>query len=219
MNHKTILVGGGSYNPIHNSHTDFLKKAFLSINKETVLLDEVWLLVAAQNPDKPKEGMAPYPDRVNMCKLHVKGQGYEDWLRVSEFEGGLEPPYDTHTVLKKLQNAYPDYQFVWVMGSDNLMTFHTWENWQDILDHFPVVIVKRECSEHLVLNSETLNAYNQFVYSENCKFLDLPNIRFVDAGLNIGRATHIREAIESGKSTDDLHEKVLSYIQEKQLYR
>lgn len=217
MKNKTILLFGGSFNPIHTSHFKIVESVFKRLNQETMLVDEAWLLVAAQNPDKPSEGMAPYYDRVKMCELQTVE--HKDWLKVSTFEGGLEPPYDTYTVLTKLQGFYPHYQFVWMMGSDNLISFHTWENWENILENFPVVAVNRDCSAHLVETSPTLNEYAQFIYLEDSKFLDLPNIRFVDAGLNAGRATHIREAISSGKSSDDLHLDVFKYIKIENLYR
>ena len=37
----------------------------------------------------------------------------------------------------------PGVRFVWIMGADNLRSFHRWQNWRGIADLFPIAVVDR----------------------------------------------------------------------------
>ena len=39
--------------------------------------------------------------------------------------------------------AVPEYRFVWIMGADNLRSFHRWQKWRKIADLVPIVVVDR----------------------------------------------------------------------------
>ncbi|MAI07924.1 MAG: nicotinate (nicotinamide) nucleotide adenylyltransferase [Magnetococcales bacterium] len=215
--HKTILLYGGSFNPINASHVQILQRTFKRLNESEKLVDEAWILPSGQNPFKPKEGMADYEHRLNMCKLALEGLG--DEFKVSDFESKLQPPFETFLVLSELQKSYPTYQFIWLMGSDNFMHFHTWDNWEDILDNFAVVGVKRECSAHKLNTCPMMQEYAQFLYLEDSSFADLPNIRIVDTGMLSGSSTDIRKSIQQGKALDNVDAKVEAYMHKHQLYR
>ena len=34
-------------------------------------------------------------------------------------------------------------RFVWIMGADNLRSFHRWQNWREIADLLPIAVVDR----------------------------------------------------------------------------
>lgn len=214
---KTILLYGGSFNPIHGSHIQIVQKAFDRLNRDGVLVDEAWLLPSGQNPFKPKDGMADYEHRLYMCKLAIEDLG--DAFKVSDFESRLQPPFETYTVLSELQKSYPSYQFIWLMGSDNFMHFHEWDNWEDILNNFAVVGVKRECSAHKLDTCPMIKEYAHFLYLEDSSFAEVPNIRIVDIGLLSGSATDIRKSIQQGKTIENVDSKVEAYIHKNQLYR
>ncbi|MFQ5625378.1 MAG: nicotinic acid mononucleotide adenylyltransferase, partial [Methyloligellaceae bacterium] len=49
----------------------------------------------------------------------------------------------TADTLRLLIRRYPAARFIWVMGADNLVSFHRWRRWRDILDAVPVAVVDR----------------------------------------------------------------------------
>jgi nicotinate-nucleotide adenylyltransferase len=43
----------------------------------------------------------------------------------------LPTPYAIDTV-RFLRRRFPAVKFVWIMGGDNLATFHHWRNWKEL---------------------------------------------------------------------------------------
>ncbi len=48
--------------------------------------------------------------------------------------------FDTVAYLKA---HCPGVDFVWIMGADNLRSFHRWENWRGIVSMVPIAVVDR----------------------------------------------------------------------------
>tara|TARA_R110000868_G_scaffold190862_1_gene434829 strand:- start:134187 stop:134840 length:654 start_codon:yes stop_codon:yes gene_type:complete len=214
---KRILLLGGSFNPIHETgHVELLRIVKEQLAKSGQGVDEAWLMPAAHNPMKPLEGMASFQHRLAMCQLQAKNI---NWLGVTDIEGTLPKPCYTHAVLVELQKRYPDYEFIWLMGSDNLLHFHEWEHWEDILQMMPVIVVGRDCSTQGIKQSQTVIDMAHALYQMDDSFVDLPNIRFCDVGHLSARATKIREHIIQGTPCDDLNADVRLYIDKYQLYR
>jgi nicotinate-nucleotide adenylyltransferase len=133
---------GGSFNPAHGGHLHVSLEALKRLN-----LDQVWWLVSPQNPLKSKDGMAPYAERIASAKAQVHGHRK---IMVSDFEARAGLHY-THATLKALKARYPDTQFVWLMGADNLAGFHRWQRWRDIIRLMPVAIFDRAPFSHTAL--------------------------------------------------------------------
>ena len=43
----------------------------------------------------------------------------------------------------KLQHIYPGVKFVWLMGADNLVNFHHWDEWNWIVKNVPIGVLAR----------------------------------------------------------------------------
>jgi nicotinate-nucleotide adenylyltransferase len=61
---------------------------------------------------------------------------------VTDIETRLKVRYSADTI-EALQRKYPGVRFVWIMGGDNLLSFHRWRNWRRIVERVPVAIVAR----------------------------------------------------------------------------
>jgi len=61
---------------------------------------------------------------------------------VSDVEARLGTRYTAET-LDRLGAVYPGVRFVWLMGADNLATFHRWDRWADIMRAVPVGVFAR----------------------------------------------------------------------------
>ncbi|WFL78696.1 nicotinate-nucleotide adenylyltransferase [Altererythrobacter arenosus] len=132
MGLRTGLLGG-SFNPAHGGHRRVTLFAM-----EALGLDEVWWLVSPGNPLKPKQGMAPLAARLNSAQVQARRSP----IRATAIEQELGTRYTIDT-LAALGRRYPKREFVWLMGSDNLMQFHHWRRWRDIANAMPIAVIAR----------------------------------------------------------------------------
>ena len=111
-----IGIYGGSFNPIHKGHTELAASLVLQ-----GLVDELWLLVSPLNPLKQgaTSDIAEYEHRLNMARLATENI---EGVKVSDFERHLPLPSYTITTLNELRKAYPEHEFVLVIGADNQQT-------------------------------------------------------------------------------------------------
>lgn len=124
---------GGSFNPAHGGHRR------ISLFAQRALgLDEVWWLVSPGNPLKPGKGMAPLGARVKSAMTQARRAP----IRVTAIEQHLGTRYTIDT-LRALRRIYPEVEFIWLMGSDNLAEFHHWKDWRGIANTMPIAVIAR----------------------------------------------------------------------------
>lgn len=128
-----IALLGGSFNPAHGGHRKITRFVIESLG-----LDEAWWLVSPGNPLKPKAGMAPLSARVKSAAVQARRAP----IRVTAIEQQMGTQYTCDT-LAALSRRYPKHEFVWVMGSDNLVEFHRWRQWRTIARTMPIAVVAR----------------------------------------------------------------------------
>jgi nicotinate-nucleotide adenylyltransferase len=142
---------GGSFNPAHDGHAHVAETAMRRLD-----LDRVVWLVSPQNPLKSNHETAPLA--VRMASARGVAATVGPAMIVSDFEtrAGTQWTVDTLRVLKA---RYPGVQFVWLMGSDNLASFHRWRGWTDIMHLMPVAVIARPGSQ---LDSRTAPAASRY---------------------------------------------------------
>jgi nicotinate-nucleotide adenylyltransferase len=128
-----IGLFGGTFDPPHDAH-----RAASLLAMRRLGLDRVWWLVTPGNPLKDTRGLAPLADRIAAAKTladhpHIVVTGLEAAI-------GARYTYDTISYLK---THCPGVRFVWVMGADNLRSFHRWQNWRGIAQLVPIAVVDR----------------------------------------------------------------------------
>ena len=129
---RTGLLGG-SFNPAHRGHRQ------LSIHAARLLgLDEIWWLVSPGNPLKPASDMAPLRCRFASARSMARGLP----IRVTAIERELGTRYTADT-LALIRHRFPEREFVWLMGADNLQQFHLWRDWRGIARTVPIAVVGR----------------------------------------------------------------------------
>ena len=130
---KRVGLLGGSFNPAHAGHLHISREALKRLQ-----LDEIWWLVAPQNPLKPRGDMAPYATRL----ASAKNMAADPRIRVRDLEAkaGL---YFTVDTLRHLTTRYRNMQFFWLMGADNLAQFHRWKAWRTIAAMVPILVLDR----------------------------------------------------------------------------
>jgi nicotinate-nucleotide adenylyltransferase len=128
-----IGLFGGTFDPPHEAH-----RAACLIAMKRLDLARVWWLVTPGNPLKDTRGLVPLDQRIAAARalarhprIHVSGL---------EAEIGARYTYDTVGFLRA---RCPAVRFVWIMGADNLRSFHRWQKWRGIAAMVPIAVVDR----------------------------------------------------------------------------
>jgi nicotinate-nucleotide adenylyltransferase len=184
----------GSFNPIHIGHL-----ALANYIVEYTDLDELWFVVSPHNPLKKKESLLADHFRFEMVELAMRD---DRRFRVSDVEFRMPKPSYTIDTLAYLTEKYTDHNFVLIMGSDGLLTFNKWKNFNEIIFRFPRYVYPRK-TEPVVDFTQHKNI--QLV--ENAPLIEISS-------------SFIREAIKVKKNVDFfLPEKVAEYIDKYNLYK
>jgi nicotinate-nucleotide adenylyltransferase len=183
---------GGSFNPAHDGHAHVAETALRRLG-----LDRVVWLVSPQNPLKDARDSAPLAERMASARAAAKLAADGRAMLVSDFEtrAGTQWTIDT---LRALTARHPGVRFVWLMGSDNLASFHRWRGWTDIMRMMPVAVIARPGS---LLDSRTAPAAARFaaarIPAERSRLLadlDAPAWTYLTAPLNPRSSTALRAA-------------------------
>jgi nicotinate-nucleotide adenylyltransferase len=129
---QVIGLLGGSFDPAHGGHVDLTRAALRRFG-----LDRVWWLVSPGNPLKC-DGPAALDQRMARARAVMRHPRVE----VTDIEARIGTRRTART-LARLQGLYPGVRFVWLMGADNLASFHLWGQWRDIMHRVPVGIIAR----------------------------------------------------------------------------
>jgi nicotinate-nucleotide adenylyltransferase len=124
---------GGSFNPAHEGHAHVARVALRRLG-----LDRIIWLVSPGNPLKGPRGADGLERRLAEAAAKARGPR----MIVSDVEGRLGARYTLDTV-RLLKARFPTVRFVWIIGADNLASFHAWRGWTQILHELPVAIVSR----------------------------------------------------------------------------
>jgi nicotinate-nucleotide adenylyltransferase len=125
----------GSFNPIHIGH--------LIIGSHMVNftdLKQLWFVVSPQNPLKAKNELLNDFQRLEMVRL---GIGDDKQLHVSDIEFELEKPSYTINTLLRLEEKYPEREWVLIMGSDTVNTLPKWKNYEQLVKNYGIYIYPR----------------------------------------------------------------------------
>lgn len=128
-----IGVMGGSFNPPHAGHAMVAVTALKRLQ-----LDQLWWLVTPGNPLKINSDLPNLVDRMAACQALAR----DPRMRVTAFERELRTPF-TAATLAFLKHRYRGVTFIWVMGADNLASFHRWQRWRQIASQMPIAVVDR----------------------------------------------------------------------------
>jgi nicotinate-nucleotide adenylyltransferase len=121
-------------------------------------LDEIWWLVSPGNPLKEARGMAPLSARFRSAVIAARGLP----IRVTAIECELGTAYTAET-LRHLRRRFPERDFVWLMGADNLAQFHRWRDWRGIARTVPIAVVGRPGYEMQARAARAMGWLRRFV--------------------------------------------------------
>jgi nicotinate-nucleotide adenylyltransferase len=147
-----IGLFGGSFDPPHQGHREVSLVALRALR-----LHQVWWLVSPRNPLKPNAPSADLARRVAAARALAS----HPRIRVTAIEAALHTTYTAET-LERLIPRMRGARCVWMMGADNLATFHRWRDWRAISAHVPIVVFNRPGYAFKALSSPAASTFRRF---------------------------------------------------------
>ena len=142
---KNTKIGilGGTFDPAHNGHLVISRVAKKKFN-----LDYVVWAITLKNPfkKKPKNNLK---ERIKIIKKITK----KDFYIKTEF---IENKINSKKMIKLiefLKNKNPSLKIFLIMGADNLINFHRWNRWTDIVKLAKILVFDRRGYKINSLNS------------------------------------------------------------------
>lgn len=182
---KGMVIGllGGSFDPAHEGHVHLTRQALARMG-----LDRVWWLVTPGNPLKARQP-APMAARLARARALMT----DPRVKITDLEAKLGTRATIET-LERLQAIYPGVHFVWLMGADNLVQFHKWSRWRDILRAVPVGVLARPGLGLAARTSVAARAFgvNQIARGENLRGKAAPAWCFVNMPMKAASSSAIR---------------------------
>lgn len=184
----------GSFNPVHIGHL-----AIANYIVEYTDLNQLWFVISPQNPLKKKVTLLPDQIRFDILKLALED---DERFEICDIEFRMPKPSYTIDTLTYLKERNPKYEFVLIIGSDSLLSFHKWKNHELIAGRFHRLVYPRF--------SESKISYDEH---KNITFLkNAPKIEV--------SSSFIRQAINEGKDIRHfLPSKVYKYISQYHLFQ
>jgi len=187
-----VGIFGGTFDPIHMGHLITAQSV-----KELRNLEKIIFIPAFISPHKSDAKTSSPSDRLNMIKLAVEGIPFFDYSDIDVKKGGVSYSIDT---LRELKKQYTELEFI--IGYDNIFTFHTWKEPDEILKMAKIIVLKRRSSHPPEFEDKY---YHQAIFVET-------------RGIEIS-ATDIRERVKNGLPINFLvPPDVMEYIYKQKLY-
>ncbi len=143
---KKIKIGilGGTFDPAHKGHLAISKEAHKKFDLELI----IWA-ITNQNPFKKKISN-DLKKRISNCKKIIKNKKF---IKVEYFENLINSNKTTDLIdyLYKTNK----YKLFFIIGADNLVKFHKWHKWKNILKKSKLIVFDRHGYKKSSLNSQT----------------------------------------------------------------
>ena len=151
MNNKKVKIGvlGGSFDPAHKGHLAISKEA-----KKRFALKKIIWAITKKNPFKV-ESEASVSERIKDCKKII---GIDSSIEVKFYENIIKSnkTIDLINYLKKNKNI----EIYFLMGADNLISFHKWHKSKSISKKCNILVFDRHGYKKNSLKSKTFKRLN-----------------------------------------------------------
>ena len=154
LENKKIKIGvlGGSFDPAHKGHLAISKEA-----KKRFKLKKVIWAITKKNPFKI-ESKTSVADRIKYCKKII---GLNSFIKVKFYENIIKSnkTIDLINHLKKNKSI----EIYFLMGADNLITFHKWHKSKSISQKCNILVFDRHGYKKNSLKSKTFKKLNKSI--------------------------------------------------------
>ena len=146
LKQKKTKIGilGGTFDPAHKGHLEISKQA-----KKILELKNIIWAVTKQNPFK-NTSKTNLKNRIKFAKKFI---GKNDFIKVKFYE---EKVLSNKTIdLINYLDKDKKFEIYFIMGADNLINFHKWYKWKNILIKSKLIVFDRHGYKKSSLNSKT----------------------------------------------------------------
>ena len=145
-----IGVLGGTFDPAHIGHL----KISIEAKKKYKLKKIIWA-ITKKNPFKNKSSLS-LRQRINFAKkINIKNK----FITVKFFEDKIKSN-KTIDLLKYLKKN-KSYELYFIIGADNLITFHKWKGFKDIIRISKILVFDRDGYKSKALKSPVYKKYHK----------------------------------------------------------
>ena len=130
---KDIGILGGSFDPPHKGHLYVSKQSLKRLKLKKV----IWA-ITKKNPLKNKPFFS-FTMRKKMCQRIIKGNKK---IQLRYYEDKLKSKSSISLV--KFLKKSKKYKIFFIIGSDNLINFHKWKNYKQLLKMSILVVFSRK---------------------------------------------------------------------------
>ena len=103
----------------------------------------------------------------------------------------------TVDLLEYLFKKFPHKKFIWLMGADNLFSFHLWRDWKKIFYNIPIAIFDRPPYSLSISKAKAILYFKEdrinSKLSRKLKFMKPPKWLFLTGLTNLQSSTKIRQ--------------------------
>ena len=222
MSVRSVLLLGGSFDPVHSGHVG-LARYFC-----TLLHPDELRLIPSGRPWQKPDMVTPAVHRIAM--LHAAFDGWPTPICIDEQEIRREGPSYMIDTLRSLRSELGrDVSLALIMGADQLINLHTWHEWTALFNEAHLCIAARPgfTMDDAALDKAVAAQINRRLASADQLRQTPSGLVCIATQLALDvSSTTIREAIAgyvgsgvSGERTDLLPVPVLDYIQQHHLYQ
>ncbi|AHI53956.1 nicotinic acid mononucleotide adenylyltransferase [Spiroplasma sabaudiense Ar-1343] len=161
---RKIALFGGSFDPVHTDHVNIAKSCF-----ENLGFEEVWMIPTYLNPFKTKVNSS-VAERLEMLDIVCKKF---DFIKINKYEIEKQCRSYTFETIAAIKEEYPNYDFSFIMGSDQLDEFESWDHFDKLIKLINFKVFLRSSS----YNKTIVKKYNLEVFSFSNNFLSSTKIR------------------------------------------
>ena len=164
-----IGILGGTFDPAHKGHIKISKIAKKKFNLNTI----IWA-ITTQNPYK-KKSLTSMNKRLICAKKINKNNKF---IEVKNFENKIKSNR-TIDLLRFLKVKNPNSKLYFIMGADNLIKFHKWKNFKNIIKLCRIIVFDRQGYKEKALKSFTYRKYKK----ENIEFIKFKKVNISSSKL------------------------------------
>jgi len=154
---KSVGILGGSFDPPHRGHLSISKIAIKKIN-----LNKVLWVVTKKNPFKNKPFYS-VTQRIRFAKEITKKNKKIQVVYLDKIIGSSRTiNIINYLIKKKIQKIY------FIIGSDNLISFHKWKSWKKIVKLSKLIVFSRRGYDKKGMKSVVARYFkNKIVFIKN----------------------------------------------------
>lgn len=184
MNNQTsqplkVAVLGGSFDPVHLGHLHIANQVL-----EMGAAQEVWFIPSGNHRFKQSIILLDFDIRISLIQRAIASESRFKCLDIDKAGFGDGTTYD---VMQRLKNTYPQHNFSFLIGMDNLSQLPQWHNFNWLKDNVRFLISVRPGYSP---DPAVISQLNDFGYL-NCKPMDISS-------------TNIRARLSSGQGIQGL---------------